>query len=198
MLRSFTIPSGSILSTTIKAIKILFLLSSCSVNTDTGSQASQTLQMAPLLPAGQSWADLQWYQQNGITPEGVQYPGSISFLRTEGNPWTGTYGRPGNPYQDSMSAISYLNDTFYEGFHTFGVDWEPGEYIRWYIDGLFAYEVNPNSLTERWGIMNGTSECGDCTESSTVAIASIVCARPCTALSPTSLETPFSSLLCAQ
>lgn len=129
----------------------------CRVDRNTGSAASQTLQMAPLLPAGQSWANLQWYQDNNIMPEGVQYPGGVSYLRTEGNQWSGTYGRPGNAYQDSMSAISHLNDTFYNSYHTFGVDWAPGEYIRWYVDGIFAYEINPNALTARSGVMNGQS-----------------------------------------
>ena len=121
-----------------------------------GSEASQTLQMAPLLPEGQSWADLQWYADQGIA-DGVYYPGALSFLNTNFNGWTGSFGRPGNAYQDSMSAVSHLNSTFYEGQHTFGVDWAPGEYLRWYVDGIFAYEINPNSLLARKGVYpNGT------------------------------------------
>lgn len=122
-----------------------------------GSEASQTLQMAPLLPPGQTWTDLAWYDERGL-PYGVQYPGGISFLNTNFNGWTGAFGRPGNSYQDSMSAVSHLNSSFYEGQHTFGIDWAPGEYLRWYVDGIFAYEVNPNALLARNGTYpNGTA-----------------------------------------
>lgn len=119
-----------------------------------GSESSQTLQMAPLVPQGTSWADLDWYVKDGV-PEGVAYPGGISFLRTEGNQWQGRWGRPGNEYQDSLSAISYLNSSFYDSYHTFGVDWDPGNYLRWYVDGLFAYEVNSNALREITGNVSG-------------------------------------------
>ena len=119
-----------------------------------GLEVSQTLQMAPLIPQGTTWADLQMYEKEGI-PEGVAYPGGISFLRTEGNQWTGRWGRPGNEYQDSISAISHLNSTFYDSFHTFGVDWDPGNYLRWYVDGIFAYEINSNALKEMSGMVDG-------------------------------------------
>ena len=121
-----------------------------------GSEASQTLQMAPLIPQGTTWADLEMYQRMGI-PDGVAYPGGISFLRTEGNQWSGRWGRPGNDYQDSLSAISHLNETFYDSHHTFGVDWDPGNYLRWYVDGLFTYEINSNALKEMEAIVEGKS-----------------------------------------
>ena len=121
-----------------------------------GSSASQTLQMAPLLPPGQSWTDLQFYDDNNLA-DGVNYPGALTYLNTNFNGWTGVNGRPGNEYQDSISAVSHLNSSFYTGQHTFGVDWAPGEYMRWYVDGLFAYEINPNALLPRTGTYsNGT------------------------------------------
>ena len=119
-----------------------------------GSEASQTLQMAPLIPEGTTWADLMQYQEMGIA-DGVAYPGGISFMRTEGNQWSGRFGRPGNEYQDSLSAISHLNETFYTSHHTFGVDWDPGNYLRWYVDGLFAYEINSNALREMEAVVDG-------------------------------------------
>lgn len=119
-----------------------------------GSEASQTLQMAPLIPQGMSWANLSMYDEMGIA-QGVAYPGGITFMRTEGNQWQGRWGRPGNEYQDSLSAISHLNSSFYDSFHTFGVDWDPGNYLRWYVDGLFAYEINSNALKEMTGMVDG-------------------------------------------
>lgn len=126
------------------------------MNREKGTEASQTLQMAPLVPQGTSWADLEWYTKDGL-PDGVTYPGGISFLRTERNPWQGKFGRPGNAYQDSLSAISHLNSTFHESFHTFGVDWLPGEYLRWYVDGIFAYEINANALRAMSAEVDGES-----------------------------------------
>ena len=121
------------------------------VKRNAGAAASQTLQMAPLLPPGASWDDLAYYADLGIE-EGLLFPGATTRLRTERSAWKGTYGRPGNEYQDSISAESHLNASFYSGFHTFGVDWAPGEYLRWYVDGQFAYEINPNALLPRSGL----------------------------------------------
>lgn len=119
----------------------------CSVVRGKGSEASQTLQMAPLIPPGSIWTNFTDYDVRGL-PSGVHYPGGISHLNTMANQWQGIFGRPGNEYQDSLSAISHLNSSFYDSFHTFGVDWEPGKYLRWYVDGIFAYEVNENALKE--------------------------------------------------
>lgn len=99
--------------------------------------------MAPLLPVGESWV--------GLTPPGVQFPGQTTTFQTKLNPWMGDFQRPGNAYQDSMSALSNLNSSFYDSFHTFGVDWAPGEYMRWYIDGVFLYEINPDALVAQQG-----------------------------------------------
>jgi beta-glucanase (GH16 family) len=128
------------------------------VNSGSGASASQTLQMAPLLTLGQDWSNLSYYVDYDIEPPGVTYPGGPSFLNTQHNGWSGIFGRPGNGYQDSMSAVSLLNDSFYNGFHTFGVDWAPGEYLRWYVDGIFAYEINPTSLLPRSGVMGNQSK----------------------------------------
>lgn len=53
--------------------------------------------------------------------------GAGTQYRTRRNPWSGMLGRPGNEYQDSLSALSDLSDSYYTQFHTYGVDWRPGE-----------------------------------------------------------------------
>lgn len=55
--------------------------------------------------------------------KGTQY-------KTKRNPWTGSLGRPGNEYQDSLSALSTLGPEYYTGFHTYGVDWRPGQVLE--------------------------------------------------------------------
>lgn len=39
--------------------------------------------------------------------------------------------RPGNLVQDSLSVMATLGPQHFQGFHKYGVDWQPGEYIRW-------------------------------------------------------------------
>jgi hypothetical protein len=60
-------------------------------------------------------------------PSGMNFPGKGTKFGTKANPWEGDLGRPGNKYQDSLSALSYLDSSFFTDFHTFGVDWKPGE-----------------------------------------------------------------------
>ncbi|PSC76523.1 Beta-glucan synthesis-associated SKN1 [Micractinium conductrix] len=111
------------------------------------AHASQTLQMAPLMPEGVNWWD-------GPASGGVQYPGSDTEpFWTHRNPWRGKLKRPGNEYQDSISAVSDLTADFFNGMRTWGVDWRPGEYLRWYIDGKLVYEVNQQALVAQ---TNGT------------------------------------------
>ena len=119
------------------------------------AEISQTLQMAPLLPEGQRWDDMNFYSEEGLSP-GVHFPGETTPFRTRASAWDGKFNRPGNAFQDSISAITDLSPDFFENFHTFGVDWAPGEYLRWYIDGVLLYEINPNALVARSGKMNGT------------------------------------------
>ena len=72
------------------------------------------------MPQGTYWWD-------GPAAGGVQYPGANTAYNTRRNSWAGSLGRPGNEYQDSMSALSDLGPAYYTGYHTFGVDWRPGE-----------------------------------------------------------------------
>lgn len=60
--------------------------------------------------------------------------GSKTHHKTAESDWKGVYGRPGNLWQDSFSAKSLLNGTFYNEFHRFGLFWQPREVMRWTID----------------------------------------------------------------
>lgn len=54
-------------------------------------------------------------------------------------------------YQDSISAESALSASFYSSFHTFGVDWSPGESLKWYIDGtLVGRRALPAYAVSMW------------------------------------------------
>jgi beta-glucanase (GH16 family) len=108
--------------------------------------ASQTLQMAPQNPPNmRDWPLIG----------GVSYPGQDTKFSTRNNGYFS-----GNAYQDSISALSDLDETFFTDFHTYGVDWSPGKYLRWYIDGEFLYEIDAEVLkaqsTPDWNIMART------------------------------------------
>jgi hypothetical protein len=80
--------------------------------------------MAPLLPPGTTW----------VGGPGLRYPGAPTARATAPNPWRGDFGRPGNRYQDSISAVSRLDASFFTSFHKWGLDWKPGE-VRWGVKG---------------------------------------------------------------
>ncbi|KAL4440630.1 hypothetical protein ABPG75_003631 [Micractinium tetrahymenae] len=52
-----------------------------------------------------------------------------------------------------MGAYSQLDESFWSEYHTFGLLWQPGEYIRWFIDGTLVYELNKEALQAK---SNGT------------------------------------------
>lgn len=49
---------------------------------------------------------------------------------------------------DSLSAVTRLNTDVFEAYHIYRIDWMPGPsgYLRWWIDGLFLYEIPGESL----------------------------------------------------
>ncbi|KAK9814320.1 hypothetical protein WJX72_004030 [[Myrmecia] bisecta] len=114
----------------------------------------QTVQMGPIMPSGTHWVDPAFYAAQGVQ-DGAIFPGASTNLKTRLNPQWGPYSTPGQlprpsgPYQDSMSAVSDIGQSFFGDFHKFGLDWAPGEYLRWYIDGVFTFELNKEALAAR-------------------------------------------------
>lgn len=54
----------------------------------------------------------------------------------------GTYKfmpRPGTTLADALSAIHDLNATHFTQFYTYGFDWVPNKYIRWYINNKLIF-----------------------------------------------------------
>lgn len=124
---------------------------------------TQSLQMAPLLPPGLNWVDPAFYSERGL-PMGYSLPGAtVPPFDTTITQWWGdltpansSYPRPGSQLSDVYSSQSSLNDSYYEGMHTYGVLWEPGQMIRFYIDGVATFEVNKTALV---GACNAAGQC---------------------------------------
>ncbi|KAK2077814.1 hypothetical protein QBZ16_004662 [Prototheca wickerhamii] len=96
---------------------------------------SQTLQMGPIQPPG-----------TAFMTSGVSYPGADATFATKRNPWSGVYSRPGNTYQDSFSAVSYIDTSYFSTYHKFGLYWSPGSFLRWYIDDKAVFEITEAAL----------------------------------------------------
>lgn len=75
-----------------------------------------------------------------MTPAPMVGAGSGGQYNTKENPFHG------NTLQNSISAVSDLSAAFWSSFHTFGVDWSPGESLRWYIDGTLVRQSQGPAL----------------------------------------------------
>ncbi|KAL4448085.1 hypothetical protein ABPG75_005304 [Micractinium tetrahymenae] len=131
---------------------------------------SMTLQVAPLLPNGTTWQDPYNNSTQGPLGPGIFLTKGSGDMYTHATCWEGDFAtgmlpqlqqaqkqqgfdnaelqqrlltiRPGNLVQDSLAAMATLTSSYFSTFHTFGVHWQPQEFVRWYIDGQLIYEVN--------------------------------------------------------
>lgn len=67
------------------------------------------------------------------------------------------------------SDLTASGETYWETHHTYSVLWEPGEYVRWYLDDELLFEVNKEALREQVGCSaprQGLKHvgCGQCSE----------------------------------
>eukprot|EP00879_Flechtneria_rotunda_P019055 GHRR01020007.1.p1 GENE.GHRR01020007.1~~GHRR01020007.1.p1 ORF type:complete len:303 (+),score=84.17 GHRR01020007.1:142-1050(+) len=107
------------------------------------------MQMAPIAPPFTSWMNPNpnTGQIPGIHIPGATNPATQTYLGT-------TYGelsRPGFPrtgsnLTDTYTASSLLGPEHFNSYHKYAVLWEPGEYVRWYLDDVFMFEVNKEAL----------------------------------------------------
>ncbi|KAK9814665.1 hypothetical protein WJX72_009478 [[Myrmecia] bisecta] len=138
----------------IDIMELMVNTSSSSKASDTRAHIVQTLQMAPISPNGTHWVDPKFYAANGVQ-DGAFFPAAATYFKTRVNPQWGPFSTPGqlprpsSVYQDALSAVSDISPTYFTDFFKFGVDWAPGEYLRWYIDGVFTFEINKEALAAR-------------------------------------------------
>ncbi|KAL4420044.1 hypothetical protein ABPG77_007483 [Micractinium sp. CCAP 211/92] len=107
------------------------------------------LHVAPLIPENTFWTETD-ADGNTVPGPGQYIPQQDQFW-TDLEFWKGPFAtnqqdRPGDKVRDVMGAYAQLDESFWTDYHTFGLLWQPGEYIRWYIDGTFVYELNKEAL----------------------------------------------------
>ena len=61
-----------------------------------------------------------------------------SVEKTQGNIWSGYNSKA---LKDNPKEYTLEEGTFADGWHTFGLDWEPGKVV-WYVDGKQIHEVS--------------------------------------------------------
>lgn len=109
-----------------------------------------TMQMGPVLPPYTSW-----YSADGTSGEGIRMPGKGTDFETHLPDYRGAlsrdgYPRTGSTVTDTYTGSSYLKgDTWFSEHHTYAVLWEPGEYVRWYVDDLLLFEVGKEALARK-------------------------------------------------
>ncbi len=106
------------------------------------------------VPEGVGYLPAFWLM---ATDENVygQWPrcGEIDIMEVHGSDPGTTYAtlHYGNPHGQSQGTKTLTNGTFADDFHTYTVEWNPGE-IKWYVDGFLVHTENEwFSVTEGQG-----------------------------------------------
>lgn len=108
------------------------------------------------IPSGQGIWPAFWMLGNDIDSVGWPDCGEIDIMENIGREPSivhGTIHGPGYSGANGIGAAYSLKDgeRFSDKFHTFAVEWEPGE-IRWYVDGEMYQRRTPADLPKdaRW------------------------------------------------
>ena len=84
--------------------------------------------------------------KNGTWYEGMHFAKNTSLniffygVKLEHKPKEYSY------QSDAISANTNLDASHFDSMHTYRVEWEPDEYIRWYIDGELLFAVDSSNL----------------------------------------------------
>jgi beta-glucan synthesis-associated protein KRE6 len=118
---------------------------------------SMTLQTAPGIPAKDNrpfpmtlpeWG-FTWYQNLSYGANTSINPFFYGTDLASTSQFDPVYRSKAEAYQaDAISSISALNKSFWSDFHTWRVEWQPGEdgHIQWFIDGEFKFGIPATSL----------------------------------------------------
>lgn len=68
-----------------------------------------------------------------------------------------SYVSAGSTITDTYTGSSYLDgdpatvDSYFSQHHKYALLWEPGEYVRWYLDDKLLFEVDKTALRKQVG-----------------------------------------------
>ena len=58
----------------------------------------------------------------------------------------------GSKLTDTYTASSHLGEDQFSSHHRYSVLWEPGEFVRWYLNDELLFEVNKEALRGQVGV----------------------------------------------
>ena len=96
------------------------------------------------VPEGQGYLPAFWMMPQNENLYG-QWPrcGEIDIMEVMGQQTNKAYGtiHYGNPHNENQGTYNLTEGSFSESYHTFAVEWLPGEII-WYVDGVETYRTS--------------------------------------------------------
>ncbi|WP_313560191.1 glycoside hydrolase family 16 protein, partial [Ruminiclostridium cellobioparum] len=97
------------------------------------------------LPGGQGiWPAIWMLPEDDNILGGWPSGGEIDIMEFLGHETNKVYGtlHYGNPHSSTQGSYKLPGtDKFTDGYHVYGMEWEPGE-IRWYVDGQLYFTEN--------------------------------------------------------
>lgn len=96
---------------------------------------------------GSSWQPTSWYEDLLLGPNGVvnEFYGRICGNL---NP-----NAPDSYVADTISVNTPVNESLWDTFHTYRLEWQPEGYIEWYLDDEFLFAIPQDSLTNKTGAL---------------------------------------------
>eukprot|EP00612_Vaucheria_litorea_P002088 CAMPEP_0171456454 /NCGR_PEP_ID=MMETSP0945-20130129/2930_1 /TAXON_ID=109269 /ORGANISM="Vaucheria litorea, Strain CCMP2940" /LENGTH=523 /DNA_ID=CAMNT_0011981873 /DNA_START=134 /DNA_END=1702 /DNA_ORIENTATION=+ len=117
---------------------------------------SGSLQVAPGItenrPIAKELVDpsMTWYQGMSYGPNTTQNFHFYGLSVGETLPLEPVYRSAKQAYNaDGISSITSLNSSYFEEFHTYKLEWQPGSvggYLAWYIDDVMVFKIPQESL----------------------------------------------------
>ncbi|MCP4142223.1 MAG: family 16 glycosylhydrolase [Chloroflexi bacterium] len=104
------------------------------------------------LPAGKGVWSAFWMLGEDIATSSWPDCGEIDIMENIGDPKTvyGTVHGPGYSGGDGVGSSYYSSDTsFAEEFHTYAVEWQPGE-ISWFVDDVLYNTISDADVSGAW------------------------------------------------
>ncbi len=104
------------------------------------------------LPTGQGIWSAFWMLGENFTQVGWPRSGEIDIMENIGDPHTvyGTVHGPGYSGGNGIgSPFTLMGSELDQEFHTYAVEWEPGE-IRWYVDETLFNKVTDTDVPGAW------------------------------------------------
>jgi beta-glucanase (GH16 family) len=94
---------------------------------------------------GSKWQPTHWYDDLHLGVDGVY---NEFYGRLCGSSYPSA---PDSYVADTISVNTPVNESLWNSFHTYRLEWQPEGYIEWYLDDVFLFGIPQESLTNKTG-----------------------------------------------